>query len=163
MSLENDILITETIYSDLRIKTKKETPMVVRRSKGLITYFRKFVGNRQLHFETSSGTTRGKFWNQIIWIKLPYRIKGLAWNSVYKALSGDLKLYCSCPAFKWWGQYYFLSSTGSVFGRRSKIYPVVNNPKLRGALCKHLYLVVGNLHAHLPLIVRDVKAKHKMY
>lgn len=82
-------------------------------------------------------------------------------------LNGDLEIFCSCPAFLFWGfrfiakKYHALAKhglttfpyTGNV-GNIDKA-PVKRNPSLRGMYCKHLAVVMGAL----PFITARVAKK----
>lgn len=154
-------LLHEATYKELRKKTFSQQQKIVSRSKNVISHYMGLFGNRQLLFKTTSETRRSHFWDQKVWLNIPYTIKGNTWDALYKAMAKDVRLFCNCPSFRWWGYQYYLSSIDSVFGRKNKHYPGVRNPKLKGALCKHLYKVLGVLPANLPLIVRDIKQRHR--
>ncbi len=86
-------------------------------------------------------------------------------EKVNLAISGDLKMSCSCPAFKFWGFQYILTQLDAVEGeeetRAPKPYPKNpekrRNTKLEGVVCKHLYLVIQVLPFHINNIVRDYR------
>lgn len=52
----------------------------------------------------------------------------------------DIQLFCSCPAFTYWGSAYILSldKYDAHYTRKEVRPPSVRNPKKYGAVCKHL-------------------------
>ena len=51
--------------------------------------------------------------------------------------SGDIRLYCKCPSFRFWGYAYILTQlSASIIPE--KRFPHIRNPNLRGICCKHL-------------------------
>ena len=52
----------------------------------------------------------------------------------------DIQLFCSCPAFKFWGPAFILSldKYDAQYTRKEIRPPSVRNPKRYGAVCKHL-------------------------
>lgn len=56
------------------------------------------------------------------------------------------KVFCNCPAFKFWGFEYILTRKGSVYGEGEKRYPIEKNPDLKGVFCKHLWVIATSLH-----------------
>lgn len=59
----------------------------------------------------------------------------------------DLQLYCSCPAFKYWGSDYItsLDRYDAKFGEPERRPPNIRNPKQYGILCKHLHSLMNTL------------------
>lgn len=65
---------------------------------------------------------------------------------VKRAINSNLLVYCNCPAFKWWGHQYIMTTTKSIIpGFENRVYPKVRNPQLKGKVCKHLYIVLQDL------------------
>lgn len=63
-----------------------------------------------------------------------------------KAIDGSLWLFCSCPAYKFWGHKYFLSIADTNWGPKETRYPIIRNSQLLGeGLCKHLYALLERL------------------
>lgn len=73
-------------------------------------------------------------------------------DKVRKAFAGDLKLSCTCPAFKFWGFQYILTTLGAVEGEEENRFPEDRNKNLEGRVCKHLYLAVDALQFVTPQI-----------
>lgn len=56
--------------------------------------------------------------------------------------NGDVKVSCSCPAFKYLGYDYISSSIDSKSGTKEDRYPKIKNPELGGIVCKHLDVIL---------------------
>lgn len=100
--------------------------------------------NRELVFNTPSVSRSGTYQTKIKIKELDRRVTiGMSEAQIYDMiLNSDLDVYCSCPAFKYWGYKYLSTVDGyglNVEGR----YPAIRNPKLRGYVCKHLYAVLS--------------------
>jgi len=98
-------------------------------------------------FTTPSGTVSGRFWEQRVKLadfeKIRERNK-FRWKPleiVRQSLLGDVRVFCSCPAFLYWGYRYIAWKHG--FGlRRETRKPTTRNPHLHGSVCKHLEAVL---------------------
>lgn len=55
------------------------------------------------------------------------------------------RVYCSCPAFKFWGFEYLLTRMNSVYGPGEYRYPIERNPNKEGIFCKHLWVISESL------------------
>lgn len=73
------------------------------------------------------------------------------------AVSGDIAVHCTCPAFKYFYSYV-LTHLDSSAGRDENRFPSLRNPKLKGVVCKHLNNVLEALPFWQANIVRDLKA-----
>ena len=51
--------------------------------------------------------------------------------------SGDVRLYCKCPSFKYWGMQYILTQLNASIIPEDR-FPHIRNPHLKGICCKHL-------------------------
>jgi len=52
--------------------------------------------------------------------------------------TGDVEVFCSCPAFLYWGYRYICSKLHIGHDIREFRYPRIRNPKLEGSICRHL-------------------------
>jgi len=61
--------------------------------------------------------------------------------------SGNVELECSCPADLYWGKHYIRSQDKykAKYGEPETRYPEVRNPKLYGAYCKHIQVLMRTL------------------
>jgi len=57
-----------------------------------------------------------------------------------------VKVFCTCPAFKFFGFEYILTRKRSVFGPGEYRYPIEKNPNKNGVYCKHLWVVADSLY-----------------
>ena len=105
----------------------------LRKSKaGWIAVFRSF---------SKGGNPKG--WIQLV--RLNVR-ENQSHFGVKRAINGNLLVFCNCPAFKWWGHQYIMTTTKSIIpGFENRIYPKIRNPQLKGKVCKHLYTVLLDL------------------
>jgi len=54
-------------------------------------------------------------------------------------LENELELYCSCPAFLYWGFRYIATKKDAAVAKYKETrHPDVRNPKLNGIHCKHM-------------------------
>ena len=51
--------------------------------------------------------------------------------------SGDIRLFCKCPSFKFWGYQYILTQLEASIVPENR-FPHVRNPQLKGIACKHI-------------------------
>lgn len=72
--------------------------------------------------------------------------------------NGNIKIYCSCPAFHYWG-YKYMAWKGGYGLEKETRRPVVRNPQERGYVCKHLYAICQIF----PLLARPVASKYKLW
>jgi len=75
------------------------------------------------------------------------------------AITGDIRVKCSCPAFLWWGSEYILTYLKAVEGPGNTIFPEVRNPELKGSVCKHLLNVFDILPFSTGKIVQALRNK----
>ena len=113
----------------------------------------------QILFSVSSGTTRGKFYKVTIELKDFKEAKSLEINGkplsnkeiLQLSLSGDLKVHCTCPDFKYRFSYLaWKKGYGIVSENR---FPKVRNRHLQGTTCKHVLAVLQGLNAHFTSIL----------
>lgn len=50
-----------------------------------------------------------------------------------------IKVYCSCPAFLYWGYQYKAEHRNYAAFKLGVRYPKIRNPHLQGFICKHTY------------------------
>lgn len=110
------------------------------------------------HFKVASATHKGvKYDTYMRWVNMDRQIgefikdkrlwtkegdtidlRKLANEILYKA---DVEVYCSCPAFLYWGSSYILTQRRAKFTSPENRPPDERNPKQYGALCKHSQLL----------------------
>lgn len=81
-------------------------------------------------------------------------------EKVRLSLAGDMKLHCTCPAFKWWGYEYITTQLDSNSHSVQDIYPHVRNPKLEGVICKHCYRAFKMFGSNWVRIAKDIDAQN---
>ena len=162
-----ETLMEETI-NQLKGRTAQQWPSIYHRTKtqGMVVQYVGVTKEGKVLFKTSSGTTPGKWWNQEIYFKdLPTGLKLLQQDPslTHKAMihllqTGDMLVYCDDLSFKYWG-FQYIAWRGGYGLRKETRYPWKRNPSLKGALCKHLYLVLSVLPFYTNILVRDLRIK----
>ena len=116
-----------------------------------------------VHMEVDSSTGSGSY---IVRIKLDEYPdiadeKDLSTREkVRLSLAGDMKLHCTCPAFKWWGYEYITTQLDSNSHSIQNIYPAIRNPSLEGVLCKHCYKAFNMFGSSWARIAKDIEQKN---
>lgn len=81
-------------------------------------------------------------------------------NAVEKARillwQGNIKLFCACPAFLYWGSAWILTVLDSAIYPEER-EPKVRNPQHRGICCKHLSRVMQVLPFYSGKIAAEIK------
>jgi hypothetical protein len=77
----------------------------------------------------------------------------------------DIQLYCSCPAFKYWGADYILSLNkyDAKLGDPETRAPNKRNPKQYGSMCKHLQNVMNVLPWYNTNMATWLRDEHTPY
>lgn len=123
--------------------TSETDPATVERSKKLSTCrYRGITQDYTVHFDVRSSSGSGHYDVAIQMVEYADIANDedlTVQEKVRLALQGDLKVYCSCPAYRYWGFEYINSQLGSNAGDDQKRFPHIRNPKLEGILCKHAY------------------------
>lgn len=124
------------------------------------SYYKGAAGPFVLHFETIAVTTPGQHhWEQRVQLmdmyeELPKHTKLI--NAVRASLAGELKLDCSCPAWKFWGYEYLMTKKKSAVHREPR-QPRIRNPREEGSVCKHLFAIVQALGFFAPEVTGDLQ------
>jgi hypothetical protein len=126
---------------------------------------RKTMSPNRWEFEVSSGTKTGVSYTVYVqWVNPEETLEKLVPDkSLWKKdMSGvnlmklalkfmhecDMKIWCSCPAFQYWGPAYILSQSDAKYTEPELRSPDERNPSKHGAYCKHAQLMMSTLHAH---------------
>lgn len=80
-------------------------------------------------------------------------------EKVRLAISGDLQISCTCPAFLYFGYKYILTQLDSNESNDEHRFPKIRNPKLQGIMCKHCYLAISVFPMTWDTIARDIQSK----
>lgn len=126
-------------------------------SKKKINYIGFSFRNKIVYFKT------GKYIQkvQIPGLKIISKMKGSIKEKISMALSNeDIKVYCSCPDFKYGGFMYIGTQTGYSLHKENRP-PVRNNPNQTGSVCKHLNFLLQDIEKHTDDIVADYKTTSK--
>ena len=74
--------------------------------------------------------------------------------------SGNIRVHCPCPAFKFWGSQYILTQLDAAIIPETR-YPHIRNPSLRGIVSKHLNRNLKVLPFHLGDMAGAIKEQRK--
>ena len=152
----NESELLEAKASQLRNKTKSEDPARVKKSKNVKTTYIGMSKFGILNFKTTSESRNGYHYQTVEFQSLkPFEelIKKngkIIPTDVEKAFNEqDINVYCSDESFTYWAWYHqayqndyaYIDDAIPDLGKRLQA-PKVNNVRLAGALCKHLYSVL---------------------
>lgn len=71
--------------------------------------------------------------------------------------SGDIKVHCGCPSYKFWGHQYVATQLDAAIEPETR-FPHVRNPKLLGAgCCKHLRRTMRVLPFYAPDLAKAIR------
>jgi len=157
------ILITEFTTKDL---SKEVDPGTKKRAKVLSSKFQKLNSKNQMVYLTESGTRPGKgiFHRQLI--ELVDLEAAIAIDDpdfkpkdrARLALAGDVKVFCTCAAFKYWGFHFITTQLDAVTGKKENRKPKKRNPSLEGIVCKHLANALPTVGFHIPDIAKKLRS-----
>lgn len=130
-------------YNYKELMSEKQFLQVQRRAQQLGgTSIEDIEWNDKLVTFTTNGLTG--IWTQKMRVMdIDYRtIWSLDYEGIRRLLiNSDLKVYCDCPAFLYWGYKYIATQKG--YGLRQEGRPpVIRNENEKGFVCKHLYSVM---------------------
>ena len=152
----SESVLNEAKASQLRNKTKSEDPARVKKSKNVKTTYIGMSKFGILNFKTTSESRNGYHYQTVEFQSLkPFEelIKKngkIIPTDVEKAFNEqDINVYCSDESFTYWAWYHqayqndyaYIDDDIPDLGQRLQA-PKVNNVRLAGALCKHLYSVL---------------------
>lgn len=80
-------------------------------------------------------------------------------EKVRLALTGDVKISCTCPAYLYFGYKYILTQVDANEAHPENRFPKIRNPKLKGTMCKHCYTALSVLPMNWNSIARDIENK----
>ena len=151
-----DDLLNEAKASQLRNKTKAEDPARVQKSKNVKSTYIGMSKFGILNFKTTSESRGGYHYQTIEFQSLKPFEDAIKKNGkvmpddIKKALNDDdINVFCSDESFTYWAWYHqayqndyaYIDDNIPNLDKRLQA-PKVNNVRLAGALCKHLYSVL---------------------
>lgn len=77
-------------------------------------------------------------------------------EKVRLAISGDLQISCTCPAYLYFGYKYILTQLDTNESDPENRFPKIKNPKLQGVMCKHCYMAMQAFPLTWTSIARDI-------
>lgn len=78
-------------------------------------------------------------------------------DKVRLAISGDLKVSCTCPAYLYFGYKYILTQLDSNEADAEHRFPKIKNPRLQGVMCKHCYTALSAFPFNWSRIASDIE------
>lgn len=157
-NLEESFLY-EARAGQLKNKTKMEDPARVEKSKNVKSTYIGMSKFGILNFKTTSESRNGYHYQTVEFQDMkPFQdlIKKngkIMPDDIKKELNdSDINLFCSCESFSYWSWYYqayqndyaYIDDNIPNLSKRMQA-PTINNVRLKGALCKHLYSVLEYL------------------
>ena len=116
--------------------------------------------DNEFQFLTKSQTTPGVIWTQRIRLQktlTPEEVARMTDRELqYRILDGQLKIFCDCPSFIYWGFAYKAWMRGYGLVRETR-RPIVRNPKEQGMICKHLFAIMQAWKFYAPMIAERYK------
>jgi len=105
--------------------------------------------------------TRINKWNSYVqWVEWQQQVADQSLTAVDAARllywSGNVRLFCGCPSFLFWGNQYILTQLDASMVPETR-YPHIRNPQLKGIMCKHLRRVMKVLGFHLGTMANVIK------
>jgi hypothetical protein len=70
----------------------------------------------------------------------------------------DLRIFCTCPAYLYWGMKYIDTQLGIAIYPEDR-FPHIRNPELRGIACKHQRRTIKVLPFHLGDMAKAIKTQ----
>jgi hypothetical protein len=68
----------------------------------------------------------------------------------------DIELFCSCPAFLYWGPAYILTRRHAKYSKPENRPPKERNPREHGAVCKHVQLLLDIFPMYTPTMAKHL-------
>jgi len=136
---------------------------VLWRSRLLEPYYKGIDRQGVLYFTTNSGTRDGLNHYQRVQLldlkdsielgKSDKRLTNLDLTNL--AVFGNIKVYCSCESFRYYGWQYMSWELG--YGLEPELrFPSARNPNLYSSVCKHLYLILKTMPMFIASITGDL-------
>lgn len=123
------------------------------KSQGITAKLYKVEGNTVLYTVTSSHRDK----NYIVSIQL-LNLTSNKLKSLRSALSGDIKIKCTCDAFLYQGYRYISWKADSGIDRETRP-PNITNPERKGMACKHILAALNKLKSDYSSIYALLKAQ----
>lgn len=157
---ELESILTELNYRDLRNNVDDFLRI---RAKSKLTPGSKYIGieGNVLHFVTDSHTKPGiKYDQHVKLLTLPELLQSKRGamplkDIVQKALFGDIEVHCTDPSWLYWG-FKYIGTIKNYAIEPEPLFPKIRNPRLRGAVCKHLDNILYILPFQVQKIVADL-------
>lgn len=152
----DESILTEARASQLRNKTKSEDPARVKKSKNVKSTYIGMSKFGILNFKTTSESRSGYHYQTLEFQSLRPFEQAIKQNGkvtpedIKRAMNDeDINVYCSDESFTYWAWYHqayqndyaYIDDNIPNLDKRLQA-PKVNNVRLAGALCKHLYSVL---------------------
>lgn len=151
--------ILEHTYKDLRTGAKDSFLNIRKKSNTNTTgtHYVKITKRGVIKFKTPSFTEGSDEYIQYIKLldfdKYINKFKSTlpSHDIVKKIIEGDIKIHCTDPSWKFWG-FQYKGTVNNYAIKPETRAPVIRNPKVRGAVCKHL----DNALYILPFLTRRI-------
>lgn len=153
---DSEEYLTEARLGQLKNKTKIEDPARVKKSRNVKTTYIGMSKFGVLNFKTTSESRNGYHYQTIEFQDMKSLEDAIRKNGkvtpddIKKEFNeGDVNVFCSDESFTYWAWYHaayqnnyaYIDDNIPNLSKRIQA-PKVNNVRLKGALCKHLYSVL---------------------
>lgn len=88
------------------------------------------------------------------------KMKGSDVEKIKTALSGDIKVDCGCPDFRY-GGFRFIGTQLGYSVKPEDRPPLVRNPEQAGTVCKHVTRLLGQMDDYVDDIAADFERSRK--
>ena len=147
-------LTRRDLVSDVDSVTKQRS----RQIQGSPTY-QGMTRDYVIKMKVNSATGSGDYTVSIKLVELPSLLPEENMDTREKirlAIDGDLKINCTCPAFRYFGFEYITTQLNSIEGEPQERYPEVRNPRLVGIMCKHCFKAVKSFGSYWSRLASDI-------
>jgi len=135
----------------------RETPMPQRkRSNKCITYDVEYIieNPNRIIFLVKCSESYSKSTGHLVSLVYDDYIPKI--RDIKKPLNTDVRVFCECEAFLYWGSKYISTMEGYNFDEPEFRAPMIRDPELKNKLCKHIVRVAKDLRGQT-----FKKLKHK--
>ena len=152
------------LYDICKKAISKDTSLVERSSNSKVTGTMSRRNFRRLIFHVKSKGLNSDKKGHIVTILFPYiKISALKANKNLKPIMERVKLWCTCPAFSYWGSSYNSTHLKYNLPNNSESRsPDIRDPNQKHLICKHCYSVYKDIEddTFLRLYWRFIKTFH---
>lgn len=128
----------------------------------LIKYvrYKRFATRNMMEFFVPSPVEINEWYSYVQWTQWDDVVRDTSLTAPEAARllywSGDMRVWCGCPSFLFWGYQYILTQLDASIEPENR-FPKIRNPNLKGVCCKHLRKVMKILGFHVGDMAKEIK------